>query len=112
MFGGDEVVQAKAGGGSATLSMAAAGAKFAESIMIGMSGQPVRQDTAYVENPAAEKAYGTRFFASQIDLGVDGITNIHDTMHDASEYEKEKVEKMVGDLKNQINKGIKFAEQF
>lgn len=32
MFGGDEVVQAKAGGGSATLSMAAAGARFTEQV--------------------------------------------------------------------------------
>merc|ERR1712159_912566 len=33
MFGGDEVVKAKAGGGSATLSMAFAGAEFADTVM-------------------------------------------------------------------------------
>ena len=32
-FGGDEVVQAKGGAGSATLSMAMAGARFAESLL-------------------------------------------------------------------------------
>merc|ERR1712151_193687 len=35
MFGGDEVVKAKAGGGSATLSMAYTGAQFADRVMAG-----------------------------------------------------------------------------
>merc|ERR1712226_1782127 len=39
MFGGDEVVKAKAGGGSATLSMAFAGAEFADRVMAGLAGE-------------------------------------------------------------------------
>jgi malate dehydrogenase len=38
-FGGDEVVQAKAGAGSATLSMAMAGARFAESLLKAIGGE-------------------------------------------------------------------------
>ncbi len=41
MFGGDEVVKAKAGGGSATLSMAYAGAEFADSVMSALDGKKV-----------------------------------------------------------------------
>ena len=37
-FGGDEVVQAKGGAGSATLSMAMAGARFAESLLKAAQG--------------------------------------------------------------------------
>merc|ERR1712039_404703 len=40
MFGGDEVVQAKDGAGSATLSMAYTGAEFADRIMAGLAGEP------------------------------------------------------------------------
>lgn len=40
-FGGDEVVQAKAGTGSATLSMAMAGARFAQSLLKAAQGQKV-----------------------------------------------------------------------
>merc|ERR1712066_1049022 len=39
MFGGDEVVKAKAGGGSATLSMAYTGAEFADRVMAGLAGE-------------------------------------------------------------------------
>ncbi len=112
MFGGDEVVQAKAGGGSATLSMAAAGAKFAESVLMGFSGKTVTNEIAFIENAEAEKEFGTRFYATQIDLGKEGVTAIHNTSSKASEYEKAKIQKMVGDLKGQIVKGEKFAEQF
>lgn len=108
-FGGDEVVQAKAGAGSATLSMAAAGAKFTESILRALSGQKVEKEIAYVENPIAEKKYGTRFFATQIDIAQDGISKIHDSTATASKYEAGLIEAMIGDLKNQISKGDEFA---
>ena len=39
---GTEVVEAKAGAGSATLSMAYAAARMAESVLLGLSGEKVR----------------------------------------------------------------------
>ena len=45
---GTEVVEAKAGGGSATLSMAQAAARFARSLVKGLSGETVVECT-YVE---------------------------------------------------------------
>jgi malate/lactate dehydrogenase len=39
---GTEVVEAKAGAGSATLSMAYAAARMAESVLLGLNGEKVR----------------------------------------------------------------------
>lgn len=46
---GTEVVQAKAGTGSATLSMAYAAARFAESCLRAMGGEPGVLEYAYVQ---------------------------------------------------------------
>lgn len=68
-FGGDEVVQAKAGAGSATLSMAYAGAKFANALFRGLSGEKGVITPSYVRSPLFESE-GIDFFASNIELGV------------------------------------------
>merc|ERR1711972_998089 len=49
MFGGDEVVKAKDGAGSATLSMALAGAEFADSVMAGQDGEKHVTQCTFVE---------------------------------------------------------------
>lgn len=107
-FGGDEVVQAKAGSGSATLSMAAAGAKFCESVLSALNGQQV-EEIAYVLNASAEKKYGTPFFATEIVIGTDGIVDVKDTISNGNDFEKARVDSMIGDLHNQIKKGIDFV---
>merc|ERR1712107_509765 len=60
MFGGDEVAKAKAGGGSATLSMAFAGAEFADRVMAGLSGEKGVVDCTFVEQ---DKVPGVTFFS-------------------------------------------------
>merc|ERR1712184_145911 len=60
MFGGDEVVKAKAGGGSATLSMAFAGAEFADRVMAGMSGEKGVTECTFVDQ---DKVAGATFFS-------------------------------------------------
>lgn len=111
MFGGDEVVQAKAGGGSATLSMAAAGARFAESVGQAMMKDAgvVLEEYAFVENPAAKEAFGTEFFASGLNLGQKGVESINKTWQRADLAEKGYIDAMVGDLKDQISKGQEWA---
>lgn len=47
---GTEVVEAKAGAGSATLSMAYAAARMAESTLLGMQGEPNMFECAYVQS--------------------------------------------------------------
>ena len=59
---------AQAGKGSATLSMAFAAAKFAESCLLALQGQSVIE-CAYVESHLTELT----FFASQVRLGRNGV---------------------------------------
>merc|ERR1739845_95743 len=75
MFGGDEVVKAKAGGGSATLSMAFAGAEFADRVMAGLSGEKGVTECTFVET---DKVAGATFFSLPVTLGKDGVETIHD----------------------------------
>merc|ERR1711866_36571 len=74
MFGGDEVVKAKAGGGSATLSMAFAGAEFADRVMAGMSGEQGVTECTFVET---DKVPGATFFSLPVTLGKEGVDTIH-----------------------------------
>merc|ERR1711974_395491 len=62
---GTEVVKAKAGTGSATLSMAYAGARFTDSLIKGMSGQEGVVECAYIASDVTEATY----FATPILLG-------------------------------------------
>lgn len=59
--GGTEVVQAKAGKGSATLSMAYAAALFADACLRGLNGQPSIECT-YVQSTVTDLP----FFASKV----------------------------------------------
>merc|ERR1719393_342187 len=61
---GTEVVNAKGGKGSATLSMAYAGARFASSILSGLAGQP-KVECAYVMSNITELPY----FTSKVRFG-------------------------------------------
>ena len=68
-FGGDEVVKAKDGAGSATLSMAYAGAKFANALLRGLNGEKGVVTPTFVKSDLyADK--GVDFFASNVELGV------------------------------------------
>lgn len=68
-FGGDEVVQAKDGAGSATLSMAYAGAKFTNSLLRALNGEKGVITPTFVKSPLFA-AQGVDFFSSLVELGV------------------------------------------
>jgi malate dehydrogenase len=68
-FGGDEVVKAKDGAGSATLSMAWAGAHFAGQVAKALDGQTGIVECTFVENEKAP----TKFFATRVELGVRSV---------------------------------------
>ena len=76
-FGGDEVVKAKDGAGSATLSMAMAGARFAESLLKAAQGTKGVIEPTFVESPLY-KDQGCPFFASRVELGPNGVEKIHE----------------------------------
>lgn len=85
-FGGDEVVKAKDGAGSATLSMAMAGARFAESLLKAAAGETVIEPT-FVDSPLY-KDQGVEFFASKVTLGPEGVKEIHPVGKITGEEEK------------------------
>ncbi|KAI0719201.1 malate dehydrogenase [Fomitopsis betulina] len=107
-FGGDEVVQAKAGAGSATLSMAYAGAKFANALFRGLSGEKGVITPSYVRSPLFESE-GIDFFASNIELGPNGVEKIH-SLGALSAEEEEYLKAAKDGLKKNIQKGFAFLE--
>lgn len=72
-FGGDEVVKAKDGAGSATLSMAYAGAKFTNSLLRGLNGEKGVITPTFVKSPLFADQ-GIDFFSSNVELGVSEFT--------------------------------------
>merc|ERR1712113_760835 len=107
MFGGDEVVKAKAGGGSATLSMAFAGAEFADRVMAGMSGEKGVTECTFVET---DKVAGATFFSLPVTLGKDGVETVHD-YGAINAHEQKLVEDMLPDLIAQADKGFAWAKE-
>jgi len=103
---GTEVVKAKAGAGSATLSMAFAAARFADNCLTAQSGQDVIE-YAYVESKVTDATY----FSSKLTLGSDGIKLNHG-LGELTDYEKSLVEAAVPELQKTITKGEKFVEGF
>uniref|UniRef100_A0A5B7C2E2 Malate dehydrogenase n=1 Tax=Davidia involucrata TaxID=16924 RepID=A0A5B7C2E2_DAVIN len=104
--GGTEVVEAKAGKGSATLSMAYAGAIFADACLKGLNGVPDVIECSFVQSSITELP----FFASKVRLGKNGVEEILG-LGPLSDFEKQGLESLIPELKSSIEKGIKFANQ-
>nr|AIY53988.1 malate dehydrogenase [Stylosanthes guianensis] len=104
--GGTEVVEAKAGKGSATLSMAYAGALFADACLKGLNGVPDVVECSFVQSNVTELP----FFASKVRLGKNGVEEVLG-LGSLSDFEKEGLEKLKPELLSSIEKGIKFASQ-
>lgn len=99
---GTEVVNAKAGGGSATLSMGAAAARFCMSLVKGLQGEDVI-DYAYVEG----KGENATYFAQPIRLGVNGVAEIL-PYGELSAFEEKAKNDMLATLKADIAEGVNF----
>ncbi|KAM9892586.1 hypothetical protein OXX79_009918 [Metschnikowia pulcherrima] len=108
-FGGDEVVQAKNGAGSATLSMAQAGARFAGAVLNGLAGEHDIIEPSFVDSPLF-KDEGVDFFSSKVTLGVEGVKTIH-SLGELSGHEEELVKKAKETLITNIKKGVDFVKQ-
>ncbi len=108
-FGGDEVVQAKDGAGSATLSMAMAGARMADSVLRATQGETGVVEPTFVESPLY-KDQGIEFFSSKVELGPEGVGKIL-PVGEIDAVEKGLLEACFTDLKKNIAKGVAFVEQ-
>ena len=105
---GTRVVEAKAGGGSATLSMAQAAARFCLLLIRALEGEPGVVECAYVEfdNVESSGEYA-RFFARPLKLGVNGIKGVKE-MGPLSAFEQKALDNMLGSLRNDIALGKSF----
>jgi len=101
---GTEVVKAKAGAGSATLSMAYAGARFAFSMIKALNGEAGVVECAYIRSDITEATY----FSTPIVFGPNGIAN-NLGLGKLSEYESGLVEAAIKELKGSIKKGEDFV---
>jgi malate dehydrogenase len=100
---GTEVVEAKAGGGSATLSMGQAAAQFGLSLVRALSGEEGVIECTYVEGPG-DKA---RFFAQPVLLGKNGVEKVLG-YGDLTEFEANALEGALDTLKGDITLGEAF----
>ncbi|KAK3026772.1 hypothetical protein RJ639_040311 [Escallonia herrerae] len=104
--GGTEVVEAKAGAGSATLSMAYAAVKFADLCLRGLRGDASIVQCAFVPSQVTELP----FFASKVRLGRNGVEEIY-PLGPLNEYERVGLEKAKKELASSIEKGVTFARK-
>jgi len=100
---GTEVVEAKAGGGSATLSMGQAAARFGLSLVRAMQGESNVVECAYVEG----KGEYARFFAQPVLLGKNGIAELID-IGKLSAFEQQSLDSMLDILRKDIELGEQF----
>ena len=100
---GTEVVEAKAGGGSATLSMGQAAAKFGLSLVRALNGEKDVIECTYVEG-SGELA---RFFAQPVLLGKNGVEKI---LSDGTLAEFEQA--TLNDALETLKSDIKIGEEF
>lgn len=105
---GTEVVEAKAGAGSATLSMAYAAARFVESSLRALDGDADVYECAYVESNLTELP----FFASRVKIGKKGVEAlISSELQGLTEYEEKALEALKPELKASIDKGVAFVQR-
>ncbi|MFQ6664967.1 hypothetical protein Gotur_031890 [Gossypium turneri] len=118
--GGTEVVEAKAGAGSATLSMvsyfslslspplmqAYAAVQFADACLRGLRGDADIVRCAFVASHVTELP----FFASKVRLGRCGVEEIY-PLGPLNEYERVGLEKAKKELETSIEKGVAFVKK-
>ncbi|MBT4653799.1 MAG: malate dehydrogenase [Thiotrichales bacterium] len=102
---GTEVVEAKAGGGSATLSMGQAAAKFGLSLVRALNGEKDVVECTYVEG-SGDLA---RFFAQPVLLGKNGVEKILD-YGVLSEFEQTTLDEALETLRSDIKIGEEFVK--
>merc|ERR1719291_86742 len=101
---GTDVVNAKGGKGSATLSMAYAGARLGSAVLAGFTGRSV-VECAYCASTVTDLPY----FAQKVVFGQKGISKVL-PIGKLNEYETKRLEEAKAALKVEIETGVKYAE--
>jgi len=100
---GTEVVMAKNGKGSATLSMAYSGARMASAVLKGLAGTPTTE-CAYVASNISELPY----FTSKVTFGRSGVQSVL-PIGTLNDYEKKRLAEATAQLKGEIQTGLDYA---
>ncbi|XP_012234288.2 malate dehydrogenase, mitochondrial [Linepithema humile] len=103
---GTEVVKAKAGTGSATLSMAYAGARFGISLIRALNGESGIIECAYVRSNVTDAKY----FSTPVVLGKNGLEKNLGTGK-LSSFEQKLLDAAIPELKKNIQKGEDFVNK-
>ncbi|XP_012266831.1 malate dehydrogenase, mitochondrial [Athalia rosae] len=103
---GTEVVKAKAGTGSATLSMAYAGARFGIALIKALNGEQNIIECSYVRSNVTEAKY----FSTPILLGKNGVEK-NLGLGKLSSFESKLLEAAIPELKKNIQKGEDFVNK-
>jgi len=114
-FGGDEVVKAKDGAGSATLSMAYAGFRFAELIMKAVGGETGIVEPTFIHldgcpggDEVKKECNGVEYFSCPVELGPEGVKKAL-PYGKVTDYEKKLIDACLPDLASNIKKGVEFV---
>ncbi|AAS52172.2 ADR252Wp [Eremothecium gossypii ATCC 10895] len=119
-FGGDEVVKAKAGAGSATLSMALAGFHFAELLLRSLAGEAVAPEPAFVYLPglpggadlarALAATEPVDYFAAPVRLAAGDAAAVDTAfVADLAPEQRALVDAALPELAASIRKGVDFV---
>lgn len=95
----------KNGKGSATLSMAYAGARFGKAVLSGLRGIE-KSECAYVNSSVSDLPY----FSSRVTFGLGGPVEVH-PIGNVSEYELQRLQAMLPTLQEEIDAGLEYAAQ-
>lgn len=103
---GTEVVEAKAGGGSATLSMGQAACRFGLALVKALQGESNIIECAYIDSDNGLAP----FFAQPIRLGKEGLEEVLG-FGQLSAFEQNALDSMLETLRGDIQKGIEFVAE-
>ncbi|NP_001307728.1 Malate dehydrogenase, chloroplastic-like [Zea mays] len=96
-------------GGSATLSMAYAAARFLEASLRGLDGHGDVYECAYVQSQVVPEL---PFFACRVRLGRDGVEEVMGSeLRALTDYEARALEALKPTLKASIDKGVAYVQQ-
>ncbi|GMM50939.1 malate dehydrogenase [Starmerella bacillaris] len=116
-FGGDEIVQAKAGAGSATLSMAYAAFRFAEIVLEGYEGED-SSSTSFVYLPGIP---GGQELAQKLDVeylsvpmlfGPNGAIKVVNMLDKLTPEELDMLNVAIDGVKDNVKKAMEFVNQY
>lgn len=104
---GTEVVNAKDGTGSATLSMAYAGARFVLSLVRAMQGEKGVVECTYIYSEGIVPE--VNYIAVPVELGPGGVHKVH-PLPTLNDYEKSQMKEAIPTLAKNIQTGVEFAK--